>query len=79
MPSDHISNTDYHEWVEGKDQGKKGTAGVCAKCGAEIRWPIDMVIIRGILMILGFALLVAFVAAWLIATVLAMVLIGTPA
>ena len=42
MPSDHISNTDYLEWVGGKDQGKKGTAGVCAKCGAEIRWPNGM-------------------------------------
>lgn len=42
MPSDHISNTDYHEWVEGKDQGEKGAAGVCAKCGAEIRWPKGM-------------------------------------
>ena len=42
MPSNHVSNTDYHAWLAEKNKGKKAELEVCVLCGTKTHWPKAM-------------------------------------
>ena len=42
MPSDHISNTDYHGWLADQGKGQTGGLGLCAQCGKGLHAPRDV-------------------------------------
>ena len=42
MPSNHISNQPYHEWLAEKYKGLKADRDECVVCGIETKWPAGL-------------------------------------
>ena len=44
MPSNHISNKPYHDWLAEKYKGAVCPKDLCVLCGVETKWPAGFTI-----------------------------------